>query len=138
MPYSAVSGELLRAYLAHRAGISRARGPLFLSESRRNHAAPLTPWTWSKVVRRIALAAGVPRFGTHTLRHLCLTDLAHAGWELHAIATFAGHRNPATTLQYIHLSGRDLAGKLSSGMDHVHAWRIRMLTAAGEVAEVSR
>jgi len=130
VPYSAVSGELLRAYLGHRAGISRARGPLFLSESRRNHAEPLTPWTWSKVVRRIALAAGVPRFGTHTLRHLCLTDLARAGWELHAIATFAGHRNPATTLQYVHLSGRELAGKLAHGMAQIHNWRIAMLAAA--------
>ena len=130
VPYSAVSGELLRAYLGHRAGISRARGLLFLSESRRNHAEPLTPWTWSKVVRRIALAAGVPRFGTHTLRHLCLTDLARAGWELHAIATFAGHRNPATTLQYVHLSGRELAGKLARGMAQIHDWRIAMLAAA--------
>jgi integrase/recombinase XerD len=116
VPYSAAAGELLRLYLLHRAGISRARGPLFLSESRRNRAEPLTPWTWSKVVRRIALAAGVPCFGTHALRHLCLTDLARAGWELHAIATFAGHRDPATTMQYVHLSGRDLAGKLARCM----------------------
>jgi len=130
VPYSAVSGELLRAYLGHRAKITTARGPLFLSESRRNHADPLTPWTWSKVVRRIALAAGVPRFGTHTLRHLCLTDLAHAGWELHAIATFAGHRNPATTLQYIHLSGRELASKLARGMAQLHDWRLATLAAA--------
>ncbi len=36
----------------------------------------------------------------------------------------------------IYLSGRDLAGKLSSGMEHVHAWRVRMLTCAGELAEV--
>jgi integrase len=129
-PYSAVGGELLRAYLAHRAGISRARGPLFLSESRRNHAQPLTLWTWSKVVRRIALAAGVPRFSTHTLRHLCLTDLARAGWELHAIATFAGHRDPATTMQYIHLSGRELAGKLARGMAQIHDWRVAMLAGA--------
>ena len=127
VPYSAVSGELLRAYLVHRAGISRARGPLFLSESRRNHAEPLTPWTWSKVIRRIALVSGVPRFGTHTLRHLCLTDLARAGWELHAIATFAGHRHPATTLQYIHLSGRELADKLARGMAQIHDWRVAML-----------
>ena len=61
-------------------------GSLFLSESRRNLAEPLTLWTWSKVVRRIALAAGVPRFSTHTTRHLCLTDLTRMGWELHAIA----------------------------------------------------
>jgi integrase/recombinase XerD len=130
VPYSAGTGVLLSGYLAHRATLSRARGPLFLSESRRNFGAPLTLWTWSKVVRRIALAAGVERFSTHTTRHLCLTDLARMGWELHAIATFAGHRSTDTTLQYIHLSGRDLAEKLSRGMEHIHAWRVEMLTGA--------
>nr|WP_232546889.1 site-specific integrase [Streptomyces antimycoticus] len=94
VPYSASTGVLLSGYLAHRAGISRARGPLFLSEPRRNHAQPLSLWTWPKVVRRIALEAGVERFSTHTTRHLCLTDLARMGWEVHAIATFAGHRHP--------------------------------------------
>ena len=68
-------------------------GPLFLSETRRNLTEPLTLWTWSKVVQRIALAAEVPRFSTHTSRQLCLTDLARMGWEPHAIATFAGHRS---------------------------------------------
>jgi integrase len=138
VPYSAAAGELLAGYLAHRSGISRARGSLFLSESRRNHAQPLSLWTWSKVVRQIALAAGVPQFSTHTLRHLCLTDLARMGWEVHAIAAFAGHRHTDSTLTCIHLSGRDLAAKLSTGMDHIHAWRVRMLATAGEVAEVAR
>jgi integrase/recombinase XerD len=101
-------------------------------ESHRNHSAPITTWTWSKVIRGIALRAGIPRFSTHTLRHLCLTDLARAGWELHAIATFAGHRSLATTLQYIHLSGRDLASKLAQGMAQVHAWRAAQL---GELVE---
>jgi hypothetical protein len=32
-------------------------------------------------------------------------------------------------LRYIHLSGRDLADKLSRGMDHIHAWRIAMLAS---------
>jgi integrase/recombinase XerD len=130
VPYSAATGVLLSGYLAHRAALSRARGPLFLSESRRNFGEPLTLWTWSKVVRRIALAAGVERFSTHTTRHLCLTDLARMGWELHAIATFAGHRSTDTTLQYIHLSGRDLAEKLARGMEHIHAWRVEMPTDA--------
>ena len=48
VPYSAVTGVLLQGYLAHRAGISRARGLLWLSESRRNHGQPLTLWTWSR------------------------------------------------------------------------------------------
>ena len=128
VPYSAPTGVLLSQYLRHRAGLSRARGPLFLSESRRNLAEPLTLWTWSKVVRRIALAAEVPRFSTHTTRHLCLTDLARMGWELHAIATFAGHRSTDSTLRYIHLSGRELSEKLASSMSQIHAWRVSMLT----------
>jgi len=78
-PYLATTGVLLSDYLAYRATLSRAQGLLFLSQSRRNLAQPLTLWTWSKVVRRIALAAGVPRFATHTTRHLCLTDLARMG-----------------------------------------------------------
>jgi integrase/recombinase XerD len=131
VPYSAATGVLLAEYLVHRARLSRARGPLFLSESRRNSGEPLTLWTWSKVVRRIAVSAELQRFSTHTMRHLCLTDLARMGWELHAIATFAGHRSTDSTLTYIHLSGRDLAAKLNAGMAHIHAWRVQMLTGAG-------
>lgn len=123
VPYSAPTGTLLQAYLTHRRELSAARGLLFLSESRRNRTQPITLWTWSKVIRALAVRAGVSRFSTHTLRHLCLTDLARSGWDLHEIAAFAGHRNPATTLQYIHLSGRDLAAKLGQSMEHVHAWR---------------
>lgn len=127
VPYSAATGDLLSSYLAHRTTISRARGPLWLSESRRNFGEPLTLWTWSKVVRRIADTAGVRQFSTHTPRHLCLTDLARNGWELHAIATFAGHRSIDSTLAYIHLSGRELAEKLNSSMGYIHAWRVQML-----------
>ncbi len=130
VPYSAPTGALLAQYLTHRGTLSRARGPLFLSESRRNLAQPLTLWTWSKVVRRVALAADVPRFSTHTVRHLCLTDLARMGWELHAIATFAGHRSTESTMRYIHLSGGELADKLNRAMAGVHAQRVGMLTAS--------
>jgi integrase len=78
-------------------------------------------------VTGIAKRAQVPQFTTHSPRHLCLTDLARAGWELHEIAAFAGHRSLQTTLLYIHLSGRELAAKLESGMASIHAWRVRML-----------
>ena len=54
------------------------------------------------------------------------------------IAAFAGHRHTDSTLTYIHLSGRDLAAKLASGMDHVHAWRVRTLASAGGPGEASR
>jgi len=127
VPYSETTGVLLAAYLARRRELSRKRGPLFLSESHRNRAEPLTLWTWSKVVRRIADAAELPRFSTHTLRHLCLTDLARAGWDLHEIARFAGHRNVSVTQQYVHLSGRDLAQKIDAGMALIHEWRVKQL-----------
>jgi len=45
VPYSASTGVLLADYLRHRVTLSRARGPLFLSESRRNRAEPLTLWS---------------------------------------------------------------------------------------------
>ncbi|GAA3518274.1 integrase [Streptosporangium album] len=135
VPYSAATGVLLSGYLAHRAMISRARGPLFLSESHRNYGRPLTLWTWSKVIRRVALAADLPRFSTHTTRHLCLTDLARMGWELHAIASFAGHRSTESTLTYIHPSGRDLAEKLNRGMRQIHSWRVDMLTRGAHAPE---
>jgi integrase/recombinase XerD len=111
----------------HRRSITLQRGGLFVSESARNRGEPITAWTWSKVVRSIAVRAGVEAFSTHTLRHLCLTDLARSGWELHEIAMFAGHRNTQTTLQYIHLSGRDLADRLEHGMAQIHAERIAQI-----------
>jgi len=119
VPYSESAGVLLQAYLARRRELSHRRGRLFLSESRRNLGEPLSLWTWSKVIRRIANAADLPRFTTHTLRHLCLTDLARAGWDLHEIARFAGHRNLSVTQQYIHISGRELAAKLARASAHV-------------------
>jgi len=128
VPYSATSGALLQQYLLHRRTLSRSRGPLFLSESRRNYAAALSIWSWSKIVLHIARRAAIPRFTTHTLRHLCLTDLARAGWDIHEIAAFAGHRSVQTTLLYIHLNGRDLSRKLAVGMAHIHARRVAMLT----------
>jgi integrase/recombinase XerD len=126
VPYSAATGDLLAAYLRRRRELSRDRGPLFLSESRRNSGRPITKWTWSKVVEGLSDRSGVPEFTTHTTRHLCLTDLARANWDVQEIAAFAGHRSIQTTLLYIHLSGRELAAKLAKGMAEIHAWRTRI------------
>ena len=111
------------AYLRHRRSLSRETGPLFLSESRRNRGQPITSWTWSKIVERLARRAALPQFSTHTLRHLRLTDLARSGWDIHEIATFAGHRSTETTMRYIQRSGRELAPKVARGLVHIHAWR---------------
>lgn len=129
VPYSVPTGALLSAYLAHRRTLTRERGALFVSESRRNRAAPITIWTWSKVVQALARQCGLPRLGTHTFRHLCLTDLARARWELHEIATFAGHRSTSTTLLYIHLSGREFSAKLARAAS-LHGERMAQVAQA--------
>jgi integrase/recombinase XerD len=107
--------------------LSQTRGPLFLSDSRRNRAQPITKWTWNKVIAAVADRADVPELTPHTLRHLCLTDLARAGWELKDIADFAGHASLETTRGYIQISGRELAAKLEAGMRNIHRWRTQML-----------
>ena len=129
VPYSAPTAQLYTPYLHERRAISRARGQLFLSVSNRNAGRPLSIWSWSKTVADVARMSGVLRFTTHTLRHLCLTDLARAGWDIHEIATFAGHRSLASTLLYIHVSGRELSAKLATTMQHLHAWRVQHLAA---------
>lgn len=130
IPFSDVSGQLLAAYLRHRRSVSTRSGSVFLSESHRNHASPISIWTWSKVVRHIAQRAELPGFTTHTLRHLCLTDLARSGWDVHEIAIFAGHRSLESTKSYIHLSGRDLADKFERGMAQIHQWRMAAFAEA--------
>ena len=137
VPYSETTGVLLAAYLEYRRGLSRKGGPLFLSESRRNRTEPITLWTWSKIVRRLANDAELPQFSTHTLGHLCLTDLARTGWDLHEIARFAGYRNGSVTQQYIHLSGRDLAAKLVKGMAQVYEWRAQQIHDLADEKEES-
>jgi site-specific recombinase XerD len=129
LPFSSETGLLLRAYLNERRNITSERGPLFVSVSNRNAAKPITIWTWSKVIRAIARRSAIDRFSTHTLRHLCLTDLARAGWEIHEIAEFAGHRCVQSTLLYIHISGRELAAKLASSMSVLHAKRLASVAA---------
>ena len=127
LPYSQITGDLFGLYLEKRRLMSLGRGRLFLSESRRNRAQPISKWSWSKIVNGLAKRAKVSAFSTHTTRHLCLTDLARAGWDIHEIATFAGHRNIDTTMIYINLSARDLAAKFNATMDQVHQRRLELM-----------
>jgi integrase/recombinase XerD len=127
VPFSEDTAQLFARYLDHRRGLSRARGPLFLSESRRNRSHPISIWTWSKAIIGLARRCNLPRLTPHTLRHLCLTDLARANWDIGDIAAFAGHCSTQTTMLYVHLSGRDLAAKLARGMSEIHAYRVALM-----------
>jgi len=115
--YSPAVAPVLAAHLLQMKREGIARGALFRSASDRNQGAPLSFWTWSKTVRNWALLSGLPDISTHTFRHLRLTHLARAGWKLHELATYAGHRDPGTTQIYIHLSGRDLAARMAGAVE---------------------
>ncbi|HDT5862765.1 TPA: site-specific integrase [Aeromonas hydrophila subsp. hydrophila] len=113
----------------HRAGWSR--GALFRSESDRNRGSSLTRWTWSKMVEGWAREAKLPNISTHTFRHLRLTHLARAGWKLHELTAYAGHRDPKTTLVYLHLSGADLTAKMAYSVGSLDARMFSELFGSG-------
>ncbi len=125
--YSRVASHFLAAYLPKRRQLSTQPGALFLSESRRNPGSPLSLVMWSKVVESIADRAGVPRFTTHTPRHLRLTHLARAHLDLHQIATYAGHKSLQTTMLYLHLSGVELTEAVSRSLAGFEQWMANIL-----------
>ena len=119
--YSPAVSPVLAAHLQNSRLTSAGAGPLFRSVSDRNCGEPLSKWSWSKTVSAWAAAAEVKGFSTHTLRHLRLTHLARAGWKLQELATYAGHRDPKTTLVYLHLSGTELAARIAGSIAHLDA-----------------
>jgi len=130
--YSPAIVPVLTAHLMQIKRTGIARGALFRSQSDRNQGAPLSFWTWSKTVRKWALETGMPDISTHTFRHLRLTHLARAGWKLHELATYAGHRDPVTTQIYIHLSGRDLAAKMAGAIETADSRMANLIFSRGK------
>lgn len=114
--FSATTAKLLVAYQRHRRTLSAEASVLFLSESSRNRAKPLSASMWNKVVRRISNRAGSPHLTPHTLRHLRLTHMARAGLDIHEIAAYAGHKSLQSTSLYLHLSGAEIAEKVGRSM----------------------
>ena len=119
--YSPAVAPVLIKHLQQLRSDGWRNGPLFRSNSDRNRGAPLTRWTWSKTVAAWAGKADTSCFSTHTFRHLRLTHLARAGWRLHELTAYAGHRDSKTTLVYLHLSGADLTAKMAQSVAHLDA-----------------
>ncbi len=120
--YGTVTSRFLESYLQRRRTLSTQRGPLFLSESRRNPAQALSLVMWSKIVQGIAKRTNLPQFTTHTPRHLRLTHMARAKMDLHQIALYAGHRSLQTTMLYIHLSGVELTEAVTRSLAGFDRW----------------
>ncbi len=76
---------------------------------------------WHKIVQRLATKAQLPRFTTHTFRHLRLTDYARCKLELYEIALLAGHRSIESTRLYLHLSGTELGERVKQATQQIVA-----------------
>ena len=119
--YSPEIAPTLTSHLHAIARIEGQAGPLFRSHSDRNRDAPLSIWSWSKIVARWAADAKISNFSTHSLRHLRLTHLARAGWRLHELSSYAGHADPKTTMVYLHIAGADLSQRMAQSVAHIDA-----------------
>lgn len=101
-PLAPSVGEALLAYLEHGRVASTQRA-VFL----RVHA-PYTPMTHAAISTRVGVClqrAGiaVPRPGSHTLRHTCVTRLVETGFTLKSIGDYVGHSHPKSTEIYAKL-----------------------------------
>ena len=98
----------LRDYLDHErpalAAAGRAPPLVFLSVRGRR----LTRDAIFRVLRRHALAAGLPTVSPHALRHSFATHLLEGGADLRAVQELLGHADIGTTEIYTHVDKRRL------------------------------
>lgn len=66
--------------------------------------------TWVKSWRKLTVAAGMPGFRFHDLRHTFRTQGAEAGVQLEVMMAQLGHMDRETSLDYVHIQ-QDALGK---------------------------
>lgn len=64
--------------------------------------------TIGRILNRICLEAGVPRFTAHAPRHTFGTEAAFAGIPATDLQALMGHEDVSTTQRYIRVTEREL------------------------------
>lgn len=67
-----------------------------------NHDKPLSPHAYYNAWRRILDRAGVPRVGTHGIRHRSATDIANSGIPVKVGMALTAHKTVAMFMRYVH------------------------------------
>lgn len=82
-----------------------------------NPTKPISPTSVQKVFQVMKDRAGITKQASvHTLRHSFATHLLEAGTDLHHVQLLLGHKSPATTTVYLHVSQKELV-KIVSPLD---------------------
>lgn len=97
LPLPREVGEALSAYLIQRGERAASRRVFFTCRAPRQ---PIRPDLVNDVVERACLAAGIPRFGPHRMRHALAGELLRKGAGLLAIGQVLRHQDLATTALY--------------------------------------
>jgi integrase len=126
---SAATRTILERYIAVRFKDAQSPDePLFVGDGARNRGKILSLSTWSKTVSALAVTTSLKNVSTHTMRHLRLTHLAMAGWDLHEISRYAGHASLDSTMLYIHLAESLTNTSYSRTSKVIDAWVERTVT----------
>ncbi len=72
-----------------------------------------------RMLNRLCLDVGVPRFTAHALRHTFGTEAASAGIPATELQALMGHEDLSTTQRYVRVTGRDL----ERAMARLKVWR---------------
>lgn len=97
LPLPREVGEALSAYLVQRGERASSRRVFFTCRAPRQ---PIRPDLVNDVVGRACLAANIPRFGPHRMRHALAGELLRKGAGLLAIGQVLRHADLATTALY--------------------------------------
>ncbi|HXW34833.1 MAG TPA: tyrosine-type recombinase/integrase [Acidimicrobiales bacterium] len=84
-----------------------------------NCGRPLNRHAVTRMVRRVAKAAGIGHVHPHQLRHTLATQALNRGMSLEAVAQLLGHQSLKWTVFYARLTDRTLAEQFRSVADHV-------------------
>ncbi len=68
----------------------------------RDHDKPLSPGSYYQAWRRFLDRAGVPKVGTHGIRHRSATDIANSGIPVKVGMALTAHKTVAMFMRYVH------------------------------------
>ncbi len=120
VPLGDAAAQAIRAYLPVREAKLGAAGkssPALLLNVRLRGDGRLTTRSVGRIVKRIALAHGLPaEVHPHTLRHAFGTHMLEEGADLRAIQELMGHERLSTTQRYTQLT----VGQVAEVYDRTH------------------